>query len=78
MKHRDRLLGISIARHRDEREPTGFASEFVLHEHDFSNRARLSEVILEIGFRRVKRQIADIEFITHLCLLISFPKRGLR
>jgi len=66
VKHGDGLLRVFIRRHGDEGEAAGFAGEFVLHKHDFGDRASLREVVLEIGLGRVERQVADVEFITHL------------
>ena len=65
MKLGDRRLRIGIARHGDEREAARFAGKFVLHQHHFSYRTGLREIILKIGFRRIERKIADVEFVSH-------------
>ena len=75
MKLGDGVRRVRIARHGDECEAAGFTGQFVLHEHDFGDRASLREVVLEIGFGRVERQVPDIEFITHLVLFGVAPAR---
>ena len=70
VEHRDCVLRFLIGRHGDEREAARFAGEFILHEQDFVNNARLGEEILKVGFRRRKRQIADVEFSGHITYLL--------
>ena len=61
----DRCLSRLVRVHRDEGESARAACEFVLHQHDFGNRAALREQVLNCDFGRIERQIADIEFVTH-------------
>jgi hypothetical protein len=77
MKLRDRGLRVSVAAHGDKGEPTRFAGEFVLHQQHFRDRTGLCEIILEIGFRRIEREISDVEFVSHLMFSV-LPERGLR
>ena len=70
----DRVLRICLTRHGDEGEAAGFAGEFVLHEHHFTDSARLSKQILKIRLSGVKREIPDVEFGAHwLVFFFSFP-----
>jgi hypothetical protein len=61
----DCCLSFLVRRHSDEGEATRAACEFVLHQHDFGDRAALREQVLNGNLGRVERQVADIEFVTH-------------
>jgi localization factor PodJL len=56
----DRFLRIGFISHGDKSEAARFAGEFVLHESDFGDRARLREEVLEIGFGGVEGKISDV------------------
>jgi hypothetical protein len=43
---RNRFLRVLVGAHGHKSEAAGFASEFVLHEHDFLDRASLSKKLL--------------------------------
>jgi hypothetical protein len=63
---RDGGLRIGVTSHRDERKTARFAGEFVLDEQHFGDRAGLREEILQIGLGRVEREVAHVEFVTHV------------
>jgi hypothetical protein len=54
--------------HRDKRESTRFASEFIHHDGRFGYAAVLAERILEDAVCRGPREIAHEEFIIHFCV----------
>jgi hypothetical protein len=43
---RDRLLRVLVGAHGHKSEAAGFAGKFVLHEHDFLDRASLRKKLL--------------------------------
>jgi hypothetical protein len=53
-------LCVRFGRHGHKRETARFAGEFILHQRDFLNRARLGEKILEIRFGCVEGKIAYV------------------
>jgi hypothetical protein len=54
------LLRIGFIAHCDKGKAARFAGEFVLHEGDFGDRARLREKILEVGFGGIEGKISDV------------------
>jgi hypothetical protein len=74
----DRSLRVLIGTHGDECESAGFAGEFVLDEKDFAHRTSLREIVLQVGLGRIERQIADVEFVAHLIMLIDSLRTALR
>jgi len=66
MELRDCVLRIGVVRHGDEREAARFAGEFVLHEEDFGHGTDLCKIILEVRLGRVEREVAHVEFVTHV------------
>jgi hypothetical protein len=57
---RNCLLRICVGGHGDESEATGFAGEFVLHQHDFLNWARFGKKLLKFIFGGVKWEISHV------------------
>jgi hypothetical protein len=57
---RNRFLRICVGGHCDESESTGFAGEFVLHQHDFLNWARFGKKLLKFIFGGVKWEISHV------------------
>jgi hypothetical protein len=68
VKLRDRVLRIGVAAHGHECKAAGFPRKFILDKHDLRNRPGLGKKVLEIGLRRVEREIAHVEFVTHVML----------
>lgn len=71
MEHADGVLGLLIARHGDKTKTTGLAAHLVLHDDDIGDRTGLTEVILQIEFHRVERDISDVEFIGHELTILN-------
>ena len=74
----DGSLRVCVGPHGHEREAAGFAGEFVLDEKDFAHWTRLREIILQVGLSRVEGQIAHVEFVAHLILLVDSLRTALR
>lgn len=73
MEQFDSLLGFSGAGEFNEREPTGFAREFVEHDVDTHHHAGLREVILQVLIHGLVREIAYKEaglVFRHNCVLL--------
>ncbi len=71
MEHADGILSLLITRHGHETESAGLAGHFVLHDYHISDRTGLAEVILQIEFHRVERDISDVEFIGHELTILN-------
>jgi hypothetical protein len=54
------LLGILVGAHSHKGESARFSSEFVLHQHDFLDRARFGKKLLKFVFGRVKWEISHV------------------
>jgi hypothetical protein len=57
---RDGFLRIGVRTHRDKGEATGFAGKFVLHQHDFLDRAGLRKKLLQFVFGGIKWEISHV------------------
>lgn len=71
MEHADGVLGLLIARHGNETKTTGLTAHLILHDDDIGDRTGLAEVILQIEFHRVERDISDVEFIGHELTILN-------
>ena len=74
----DGSLRVCVGPHGHEREAAGFAGEFVLDEKHFADRTCLREIVLQVGLSRVEGQIAHVEFVAHLILLVDSLRTALR
>lgn len=71
MEHADGVLGLLIARHGDKTESAGLTAHLVLHDNHIGDRTGLAEMILQIEFHRVERDISDVEFIGHELTILN-------
>lgn len=71
MEHADGVLRLLITRHGYKTKTTGLATHFILHDYHISDRTGLTEVILQIEFHRVERDISDVEFIGHELTILN-------
>jgi hypothetical protein len=61
----DSLLGVRVASHLDEGEPSGPARRLVSHDADGVHGAYAFEERLQVRFARLERQITDVKLTTH-------------
>src|SRR5262245_35369896 len=67
----DRLLRVFVRRHLDEREPARAAGGHIAHHLDRVDGAGRGEELLQLRLPRRERQVTDVEFPSHLTLLLS-------
>src|SRR5690349_2497388 len=61
----DRLLGVIVVRHRDERKTAWAAGHAIAHDGDALHGSRLREHLLEFGFTDLIRDVADKQALRH-------------
>jgi hypothetical protein len=67
------LLGLILVRHLDETEAPRLAAELVLDDRGGLDCPERLEGLLEVGLRRVERQIAHVDVHTRLLLTMDRP-----
>src|SRR5690606_16972705 len=61
----DRLVGLLVTRHRDEREAARTSGHAVAHDRDRVDGADLAGQLLELGLAGLERKVADEEALGH-------------
>jgi hypothetical protein len=73
----DGILRIFVRGHLDEREAARLAGGLVAHHIDGVDRPGASEERPEVLFGRLKRQVSDVKFSSHVCFLFLARVAGI-